>query len=61
MNNTSENILQAKKDILKYDQYLLEMEKTNPMVICKSFEEMFGYKIILHRDYIFEFIGERFI
>lgn len=60
MDNTLGNILQSKKDMVKYDQYLSEMEKRNPMIICKSFEEMFGYKIILHEDYVFEFIGERF-
>ena len=60
MDNTLGNILQSKKDMVKYDQYLSEMEKRNPMIICKTFEAMFGYNIILHDDYIFEFIGERF-
>jgi len=60
MELTHENIEQAKKDKAKWEQYLKEMEDRNPMIIYKSFKEMFGYEIILFEGGGFELRGERF-
>ena len=60
MELTHENIEQAKKDKAKWEQYLKEMEDRNPMIIHKSFKEMFGYEIILFEGGGFELRGERF-
>lgn len=55
-----ENIEQAKKDIAKWEQYLINMESERPEIIRKSFKEMFGYEIILFEDDGFELRGNRF-
>jgi len=60
MELTNENIEQAKKDKTKWEQYLKEMKDTNPMIIRKSFKEMFGYEIILFEGGGSELRGERF-
>jgi len=59
MEITLENIENAEKDIANWKMYLEETENKHPMIIAKSFKQMYGYEIILFENGEFELKGER--